>query len=669
MIFAPERMVRLNLLALSADTERIAGILAKEGTLHLLETKIPPAGGVESDKPLVSNRDAINRLNGLAGALLQRLDLPAAEIADEKLDSFVMLGADSTIEDCDGQLATIRAEVDELLSQRQEAELAISRLDVLSEQMHLLHSHGLSFLDLKHFSHFYVACGTVSREQAVRLEEKLKDEPHALVSRPAKSRESAFLLMGDFDRAEFFDGLLREVGAHSLQPPERYVLSHEEALEQVELDLWIQRDRLAELNGVFVKSRTKWQEVLSAAAARLRVQVLLDDARSMFGSDGDVTLVSGFVPVTLRESLLGRLEKECPGIYFARIEEVELGSKTVTPTRLRNWKIFRPFEMFVKTYGLPGYNDVDPTPFVAISFLLMFGMMFGDVGHGFVLAAIGAAMAFLPYRALLPLRDLGKILMMSGGSGMLFGFLFGSIFGVESDSVLRALWMRPSEPENLTIFMGVALFLGVSVITLGIILNIVQCLRKGNVRKALIGQWSAASLVFFWGMLSLFGLNMIGKSIPLPLGMVAALLALPLVLITGGQILFFVLEMRRHKKGQAEGHDDDAENEEIATILFEPIEIVMNLFTNSVSFLRVAAFGLAHAALTTAIFVVNDMIQIPGASAINLPVGNFFVILMEGMIVTIQCLRLQYYEFFSKFFVGDGVAYTPLTIQTEDSVD
>jgi len=437
--------------------------------------------------------------------------------------------------------------------------------------------------------------------------------------------------------------------------------------------LWIQRDRLAELNGFFDKSRGRWQEVLSEVAARLRAQVLLDDARSMFGSSGDVTLVTGFVPVSLQDGLTGRLETECSGMYFARLDEVAPDSKIVPPTRMRNWKIFRPFEMFVKTYGLPGYSDVDPTPFVGISFLLMFGMMFGDVGHGFVLAVMGAAMAFLPYRALLPLRDLGKILMMSGVSGMIFGFLFGSIFGLEKDSVLPALWMRPGEQENLTVFMGVALLLGISVISLGIILNIVQSLRQGKVRKALIGQWSAASLVFFWGMLSLLGLNMVGKTIPLPPGVLVAVLALPIVVITVGQLFFYFLEMRRHKAKAAAGHEEEGEeegeSEEIATILFEPIEIVMNLFTNSVSFLRVAAFGLAHAALTTAIFVVNDMIRAPGASVINLPVGNLFVIVMEGMIVTIQCLRLQYYEFFSKFFVGNGVAYTPLTIQAEDSVD
>jgi V/A-type H+-transporting ATPase subunit I len=310
--------------------------------------------------------------------------------------------------------------------------------------------------------------------------------------------------------------------------------------------------------------------------------------------------------------------------------------------------------MLVRTYGLPGYNDVDPTPLLGISFLTMFGMMFGDVGHGAMLAAIGAAMAFLPYKALDAMRDLGKILMGAGGSGMVFGLLFGSIFGVEKDSVLPAIWMRPGHPENLARFLGAALALGVVIISTGIILGIVQAVRRRDLRSALIGPWSACSLVFYWGLLLVLGLQLAGRPAPLPVGAMAALLAVPVVLIGAGQFLLQMVDQRRGRHGP---HADA----ELATIAFEPIEVVMNLFTNSVSFLRVAAFGLAHAALTTAVFVVNDMVRLPGSSIISLPFEHIFVVVMEGMIVTIQCLRLEYYEFFSKFFRGEGVAYAPLT--------
>jgi V/A-type H+-transporting ATPase subunit I len=280
-------------------------------------------------------------------------------------------------------------------------------------------------------------------------------------------------------------------------------------------------------------------------------------------------------------------------------------------------------------------------------------------------------MAFLPYRAFTDMRDLGRILMMAGLSGVVFGFLFGSFFGIERDAFLPALWMRPSHPENLTSFLGAALAIGVAVLSLGVALNILQAVRQRHFRKALIGQWSAASLIFFWALLVLFGMAMTGREVTTPTGVLVALLATPLCLVAGGQILFVLLDKRRAARAGGHSHEgeEEEEEEEIATILFEPIEIVMNLFSNSVSFLRVAAFGLAHAALTMAVFVINDMVDSPAATILSLPVEHLFIIVLEGMIVTIQCLRLEYYEFFSKFFVGNGIAYAPLSIRKKDEME
>jgi V/A-type H+-transporting ATPase subunit I len=113
------------------------------------------------------------------------------------------------------------------------------------------------------------------------------------------------------------------------------------------------------------------------------------------------------------------------------------------------------------------------------------------------------------------------------------------------------------------------------------------------------------------------------------------------------------------------GHGDGEHEEELATLLFEPVEVVMNLFANSVSFLRVAAFGLAHAALTMATFVIRDMARSPGVDILTQPVEHLGIVALEGMIVTIQCLRLEYYEFFSKFFGGDGVPFAPMSADRE----
>lgn len=682
MIFAPERMARVDVYTLCEDAERLAGLLTREGSVHVVERNVYTAEG-RGFSPL--ERESwgrqIERLDRQADSMLQRLGLTPFELTMEQQEAFLDCSTDEMLAETEAKLAELREAIDEHFRIRQESESEISRFNDISEELHLLHAHGLSFLDVEGFEHLFGRCGLVGRAHVDRLQEELEDEPCALVTRPALGNHVAFLLIGDRERKQRFSAVLRDAGAHSPKPPERFVASFEEGSEQLEMELWMHRDRLADLVRTYDRALSQWHAALSECRARLHVHEVLDDALTRFGADGVLTRVSGFIPVSSQRSLMRRINREADGFCHIQFSPVARDEAKGVPTHLQNWSLFRPFELFVRTYGLPGYNDVDPTPFVALSFLAMFGMMFGDIGHGLCLAAIGACMAFLPYRIFVEMRDLGRILVLAGLSGTGFGFLFGSFFGIERDSFLPALWMRPSHPENLTAFLGAALALGIVVLSIGIVLNIVQSVRRGNMRKALIGQWSASSLVFFWSLLLLFGMQLMGKEVTAPTWLIVAVLAVPLLLVGGGQVALLMLDKHRaagamrlaapasDENGEAvpAAADDEHEDEELATILFEPIEIVMNLFTNSVSFLRVAAFGLAHAALTMAVFVVNDMVKSPLANAVSLPIEHAFIILLEGMIVTIQCLRLEYYEFFSKFFVGNGVAYAPLSIRSRDS--
>ncbi len=670
MIFAPERMTRIDVWSLCEDAERLAGMLTREGSVHVVERRLSTEEG-RGFSPLEREdwRGKIEKLDRQAESMLQHLGLKTQHLLMEQQEAFLDRSTEAIIEETEETLSTLRQTIDEHFRQRQESESEVARLNDISEELHLLNDHGLSFLDLQGFEYFYARCGLIGRAHTERLQRELADEPCALATRPALGNNVAFLLLGDPAQKGRFDRLLKDAGARSPKPPERFVASFEDGSEQLEMELWMHRDRLADLTRDYDRSLPTWHAALSACVARLHVHSVLDDALSRFGSNGILTQISGFIPVSKKHALMRRLNKNADGFCHIQFTPVAEPTAEGVPTHLRNFTLFRPFELFVRTYGLPGYNDVDPTPFVALSFLIMFGMMFGDVGHGLCLAAIGAAMAFLPYKLFTAMRDLGRILLMAGLSGTLFGFLFGSCFGIERDSFLPDLWMRPSHPENLTKFLAAAMALGVALLSLGVVLNIVQALRQKKVRKALIGQWSASSLIFFWSLLVLFAMSMMGKEITAPSWLIISLLATPLCLVAGGQVAFLLLDKRRHARiGVSPSSSAEEEHEEeIATILFEPIEIVMNLFSNSVSFLRVAAFGLAHAALTMAVFTVNDMVESRVATVLSLPLEHLFIIVLEGMIVTIQCLRLEYYEFFSKFFVGNGVAYAPLSIRKDDS--
>ncbi|MBM4148279.1 MAG: hypothetical protein FJ224_04480 [Lentisphaerae bacterium] len=656
-----ERMLRLDILTLEDAAGRVARLLAGEGSMHLVnQNEFPLVPGFDAEAAPEDVLGAASRLLGRIDAALQRIGP-----AEGPFDAGAALPADrpagEVISEAEKAIGGVVRRLDAHFAEVEKINAEIARLDDISEEMNLLHAEGLSFADLE-MKHFFTAHGAVTRAGLARLSARAEKEPHSMIQRPRRGDEQSVLIVADAERAETWKSWLADAGFRHRPIPERFRRSFDEALDLVEMEIWELRDRLAELAAGFEKERPGLAESLLGWRNLLRVESLLVRSAAGFGRRGPAVLISGYVPESCWPRLRTALAVSASGTYVAEAAPAHAGEGPQVPTMLRNPRFFKPFEMFVRTYGLPGYEDMDPTPLVAVSFLTMFGMMFGDVGHGAMLAAIGFGIARLRAKALEPMRDLGRILMAAGGSGIFFGFLFGSVFGIERDSVLPALWMRPSHGENLTVFLLSALVLGATVMSAGIIMGIVQSFRRRDFRHALAGQWSVCSLVFYWALLYLFAASMAGRPLPVSTRAAVALLAIPLAVIGPGQALMQAARKRRGRQRPG-GHGHD---EELAAILFEPIEVLMNLFSNSISFLRVAAFGLAHAALTMAVFTISDMTS--GAPVVNwlsLPFEHLFIVLLEGMIVTIQCLRLEYYEFFSKFFRGGGVPYAPLAVAGE----
>ncbi len=655
-MFFPEKMLFVNLLAMRDARLEITGYLADAGCLHIVEQQVSTDNilkWTDDEEPAAICDEQLRKID----LLLNQLDADIDDFPIEDIKENIQYNSGELLENAQEELSDLNEKIDSLLQKQHKIEMRIKQLDAISEEMHLLEECGLWPLTIDNVRYLYVALGTLPAGELNNVVSEVNNYTCNISVRSRGAAGDLILLVGDKEQAEEFDRILQSAGFIHHNIEERYRKDFDTGMELVEVDLWSMRDELADITRHFKKNRTNWIKRLQYWKKTLSTQSVLLNAIGRFSAVGDnVILLSGFIPVSKEKSIVKGLEHKFAGKYFMQYhnaEEVE--KKIAPPTKLKNWKIFRPFEMFIKNYGLPRYGDIDPTPFVAISFLLMFGMMFGDVGHGAILAAAGACAAFLPYNIFTPIRDLGKILMMAGFSGVIFGFLFGSVFGIENDAVLPALWMRPSEGENLTIFLGAALILGIVIISLGIILNIIQAFKQKDPAKALVGQWSVSSLIFFWMLLGLTVIYTGGHSLPLPIWLIVLIIFSPLLLIIGGQALV-------HYFGNSSSHDEEFE---IATLLFEPIEIVMNLFTNTASFLRVAAFGLAHAALTMVTFILKDMVDSSAINFINVPLQHLFIIVLEGMIVTIQCLRLEYYEFFSKFFSGDGIEFRPLVIDNE----
>ncbi|MCX6357153.1 MAG: hypothetical protein NT045_04625 [Candidatus Aureabacteria bacterium] len=337
--------------------------------------------------------------------------------------------------------------------------------------------------------------------------------------------------------------------------------------------------------------------------------------------------------------------REIPGVREGQVK---------VPVLFKNPFFARPFELLTSTYGIPEYGAIDPTVFVAITFLIMFGVMFGDIGDGLVLTIIGALLTFR--RRVQRTSAIGPLVLYCGLSSLLFGFLYGSFFGVEK--WFRPLWLRPM--NDIFFFIKTAIWFGIAVMSLGILINIIDAVRTRNWLKGLFDKAGLLAGVIYWGGLGLvintlmrgggrFNRNAAFWVVGAPV--LLLFLRAPFALLTG-----------RHRKLFPEGF-----LVYFMETLIEVVEIFLGFLANTLSFIRVAAFALAHAMLFMAVFALADAVRgAPGGTLLSILLiilGNILIIVLEGLIVTIQAIRLEYYEFFGKFFSGEGKRYEPVKIR------
>lgn len=333
-------------------------------------------------------------------------------------------------------------------------------------------------------------------------------------------------------------------------------------------------------------------------------------------------------------------------------EDHEAHSKT-PPTKLKNPKLFRPFEMYIKMYGLPAYNEIDPTIFVALTYSFIFGAMFGDVGQGLVLAIAG----FLLYK--IKKMDLAAIIGFAGIFSTFFGFMFGSVFGFED--IIDAVWLHPGVAMTNVPFIGklntvfvVAIGFGMLLILFTMILHIINGIKNHDVENIFFDTNALAGLVFYGAIVAVVGLLMAGK--PLPAAVVLIIMfVIPLLIIALKEPLTHMLTKKEPEEKTGIGMF-------ITQAFFELFEVLLSYFSNTLSFIRIGAFAVSHVSMMEVVLMLAG-VESGNPNMLVVVLGNLFVIGMEGLIVGIQVLRLEYYELFSRFYKGTGREFKPFKAQ------
>ena len=356
------------------------------------------------------------------------------------------------------------------------------------------------------------------------------------------------------------------------------------------------------------------------------------------GNDEVFFILCGWIEEQYSEAFLQDMKQE-KGLYCT-MEEGQESQLTKPPTKLKNPKLFKPFEMFLQMYGMPAYDEVDPTSFVAITYSLIFGIMFGDVGQGLFLA-IGGALLYKFKK-----MNMAAIVSMAGVFSTLFGFVYGSVFGFED--VLTPLWLSPM--ENVMTVLLTAVGFGVALIIIAMIINIINGIKAKEFGKIFFDTNGIPGLVFYSAAVTCVLLAFTGHTLPATIVLVI-FFALPLLLIFFKEPLTHWIKKSPHIFPESKGMF-------FVESFFELFEVLLSYVTNTISFLRIGAFALSHAAMMGVVMLLAG-VQSGNPNIVVIVLGNIFVAGMEGLIVAIQVLRLEYYEMFSRFYKGTGKEFKP----------
>ena len=382
----------------------------------------------------------------------------------------------------------------------------------------------------------------------------------------------------------------------------------------------------SEVDSLYEKICGRYGKELLDLYSKIKRAIEIFAVRSALVKVGDRYFLYGWVPKKSAKSFADALKYL--DISFTKAKED-------APVLLKTPKILKPFETLIKSFSYPKYNEINPTIPFSFAFIVMFGAMFGDVGHGIVLALVG----FLVSRYYTKYEDLGRVYILAGMGSMLFGLFYGSFFGFHD--IIPHLLFVPVENVNLSIMTGVAI--GIFFITVGFLLNIYSLARRRELSALFLGEGGVLWLLIYW-----FAIGVAVKALIFEMPVIYELYILGAMFT----LLLVLLLIKKREYSQ--------------TVLDALIQMFEQA-VNTISFARLGAFALAHGALFLALFSIADILSKADTKGVGywfiIVLGNCFIIVLEGVVVTIQTLRLEYYEFFKRFFRGGGKPYNPFILE------
>ena len=632
----PERMSKVSIICLQKDLDAALNAIETFGSFHI---EYPE----DENRPKII--ESLERTSARINALIRNLGVkePSLTLLKAYKKERVRVYVEDWLrlsEDIQREVSEIESEVNGELNEIREIDLRIADLQEKRRILGLISRFNIDPKVVAGLRLISVFIATVSSRHILNLVRAFSNLP-VIYHFEEIGDERAFLFAASMKRdsqtirkiLETYDAEILPILKDIELKPSEEIFRIERQLEEQYASREEALKRLRRLSEKYGDRLLSLREMLWNVRNFLKTKYALQKTRRL-------TRIVGYTPTSSLSELEDHLERALNGRFIILSDGRMAGGDP--PTVLSNPKFIKPFEIITRLYGLPSYDEVDPTPFIAVTFPLIFGLMFGDLGHGLILF-LGSLLFYFIVKAPEEWRNFSKILAACGLGAILAGMLFGEAFGRH---MFTPLWMDPF--ENVVSFLIFSVFIGIVHIMSGLILRMVNLIIRREYIDVLTVSLPSIllyGLIVFFLMNYKLNLNLWFSG---PIYLIATALAL---LILGKPVAVTLLKS---------GDPIRVLEERI----FEGGELTLSFISNTASYTRILALLMTHWALLKSTYAISDLVSVTPflggiIAALIVVGGNILVIAFEGLVVFIHTLRLHFYEWFSKFYEGMGVEFQP----------
>lgn len=514
-------------------------------------------------------------------------------------------------------------------------------IDGIEENYDYFKNVNIDLSKLSDLKYFKVRFGILDKEARFRLKKNYGNILAMIFHTATIDEGEVYLAIFPKEVEKEIDRILKSLNWEDVEILGRYKGTAKEILENFETEkeaLKKEEKEILEYRDNFLKSN---REEVETAITSMLISENIEEVKRYMAKSNKYFYLSGWVSLRDKDRVEEILSKY-DGLLTSFRDPIEQGIKP--PTKLRNSNFFKPFELLVNMYGVPSYTEKDPTPLFAVTYMLLYGAMFGDLGQGAVFFLAGI---FLSKKN----KSFGGLLKRLGFSSAVFGILYGSVFGIEE--WIKPLLIRPFENINTT--LGAAIGVGIVFLIISYALGFINKISNKEYEEAFLGKEGLAGFLVFLSFVNLAASKVLNVSI-VPAKLCTIIIVISLLAMILSKVIMSAVT--KEKIETEDGYYIGA--------VFGLLETILSVVSNIISFIRVGAFAINHVGLFIAFKTIGQMIGTTSANIIALIVGNIIIIGLEGLIVFIQSLRLEYYEMFSKYYTGDGYEFVPTRIRLED---